>query len=162
MGGLRRRLRLSATFALVFAGLCATGCSGSNDGVTSTQPSDAQLTAMSTYFIDHFAGPMNSSVHEGCVAYSIGTRPESGGQVISYAQIICEQCPERSAEEVPAVFVLHGESVISGKADTEPGDPMFADQINRMFPPSLQSAAKEQQMPNAQTLTGRAAALGGC
>jgi hypothetical protein len=60
------------------------------------------------------------------------------------------------------VFVLHGESVVSAQADTEPGDPMFANVIGRMFPPSLQTAANEAQIPNANALAHRASVLGGC
>ena len=63
---------------------------------------------------------------------------------------------------VPAVFVLRGDSVVSSQADTEPGDPMFANVINRMIPASLQSAANGQQIPNADALSHQASVLGGC
>ncbi len=118
---------------------------------------------MSSYFLGHYAKDFfGTTSHAGCVTYSMGTHPEGGDRLIAYTQVICQQCPEAtgSGEIVPAVFVLHGKSIISAQADTEPGDPMFADQINRMFPPSLQSAANDQQIPNA--LLHRAFVLAGC
>jgi hypothetical protein len=120
---------------------------------------------MGTYFLGHFVAQMASTtVHEGCVTYSMGTRPEKGHRLIAYTQVICAHCPLMGGFGgiTPAVFILHGKSVISAQADTEPGDPMFANEINRMFPQSLQSAANEPQIPNADALSHRASVLGGC
>ena len=59
----------------------------------------------------------------------------SGQRSIVHTQVICEQCVSPNSGAItPAVFVLQGNSVLAAQADTEPGDPMFANVINRMFP----------------------------
>jgi hypothetical protein len=162
----RSGIRIGLMVVVLLAGLTLTACVGlSSDGVTSVDPSSAQLTAMGSYFLDHFAGAMgNGPPHEGCVTYSMGTQPETNHRLIAYTQVICAHCPLNGGFGgiTPAVFVLHGESVLSAKADTEPGDPMFANVISRIFPPSLQSAANEAQVPNANALSQWASKLGGC
>ncbi len=152
--------------ALILVGLCMAACSG-NDGVSATKPSTAQLNAMSTYFVGHFAMSFDfDPSRAGCVTSPIGTHPESEGRLIAYTLVACRECPVNKAAAsgaiTPAVFVLHDQAVTKADADTQPGDPMFANEIKRMFPQSLQSAAEASEVPHLSAVFQRAAALGGC
>jgi hypothetical protein len=168
---LNRRHAIKMALLVVWVILAACGNGTGQDGVTSAKPSGAQLDATSSYFLGHYAPEFGWTSHTGCVTYSMGTQLEGDGRLIAYTQVICGSCPEATSpgetnplEEAttPVVFHLWGASVTSAQADTEPGDPMFADLINKIFPESLQSAAAEQQIPHINVLIQEADARGGC
>ena len=135
------------------------------------KPTSAQLVAMSTYFLGHFAsGYGGTTRHTGCITYSMGTHSESGGRMIAYTQLVCVSCPMTTGtgetvpfEErtTPVVFRLRGSAVTSAQADTESGNPMFGNVITEIFPASLRTSAADQ-VPHVTALMQIAAARGGC
>jgi predicted metal-binding protein len=158
-------------YLLACVSFAACGSGSGQDGVTSVKPTNAQLDAMSSYFLVHYGSGYGWTSHTGCSTYSMGTHPESGGRMIAYTQVVCGSCPATTGPaettpieeaEIPAVFHLRGASVTSAQADTEPGNPMFGNVINQNFPESLRTAAAEQQIPNVNALIQKADARGGC
>ena len=110
-----------------------------------------------------------STPHTGWSPTRWGLGPRVASAVVANTQVVCQQCPSSTAVGVSGAagshshaLSLRGASVLSAQADTEPGDPMFADVISRIFPPSLKVAANEAKVPHIQALLRQAAALAGC
>lgn len=153
------RVTILAVVALasVLLGACGGG-RGANQA--------ASLTARITAILDRYEAQMSDiAAHIGCVVYLMRTQPESDGRLAAYTQVVCQQCPISRTSTgwiMPWAFVLHGQTVVQTRAANDQGDPGFYNQIKEIFPKSLWTEASEQQIPNVESLTRRAAKIGDC
>ncbi len=165
MGSARRR-RVGRVLSSVVAGVMLCACS-SGDGVTTVEPSSAQLSAMSGYFLEHFAGDrlgISSTAGVGCATESLGTRPHTGNQTIVYSLVFCGQCPIPGGPGgwTPVAFFLQGRTVTTARAAEAQVDPGFTEDVQDIFPRQLWRAAEEQQVPDGSAFSSQAAKRAGC
>jgi len=151
-----------ATFLPVIAlTVLLLGACGGDTEAKQAGISAAKVTAV----LDRYeAQTSDSAAHTGCVAYLMGTQLKSDGRLAAYAQVVCQQCPTSTGSGwiMPWAFVLHDHRVVQSQAANDPGDPGFYKQIEQIFPKSLWAEANAQQIPNVDSLTRRAAKIGGC
>ena len=138
----------------------------SYDWASSPKPSSAQLESMSSYFKDHAARAFfryeEGGAHVGCATYSLGTE-KRGSLLFVYSTVLCSQCPTSVglSGEFPVAFHLRGNHVVYEGADIYDG-PKSTQDLQRLFPRALWTAAEEQQIPNVMTLVDESEKRGGC
>lgn len=166
-GGAGRRRSFTATrtvgiFAAV-ASVALAGC-GSN-GLSRAQPTRAQLQAMATFYVRQDGrSTWGSDTHLGCVVTSMAIHRAPEDRLISYSQTLCQGCPISDGQSgiYPTVYTLKGDEVVSVKQADAPGDPMWSNQIKRLFPRSLWYDAGAQDIPHVAEVSRRATALAEC
>lgn len=165
--------RLGVTLAslVIVAGVFGCGSSGGRisytDGLSPSQPSQAQLAAMVAAFKQKYGSEDLAGVPHppalGCAATPMATRKEAGGVLNAYADVFCETCPAVAySGATPAAFRLNGTSVISVSAPTAIDSPTFDKQVQTIFPRQLWRTADSEAVPGLSSLRSAAHMNAGC
>jgi hypothetical protein len=136
---LRPTLSVTAV-ALLVASMVTSGFGGFRSTATVTS---AQVAAMTSYY-EATDGPRDYGGPVGCVIDMLGATAGAGNLVRAYTIVTCFACPlsEQRGGEYPAVFDLNGTRVISLSEANAPGDPPFAEEVDRLFPSGLRGRAQ--------------------
>ena len=142
--GIRRLAIIAASVTLIFE----AGCGGFHSTASLTQ---TELTAMKAYYETN-TGRIDYGSPVACYVYPLGATSKSR-ELIAYTDVICAVCPKGPGwdwtGEFPAVFHLEGTRVSEVQEANAPGDPMYANEIDRIFPSGLRSRAGGQIPPAA-------------
>jgi hypothetical protein len=148
--GKRRRWRtfkelrwLSEMLAVTVAVAAVTaGCGGPSAFKTTSPLAARQLAAMTTYYEAHngrqdYQGPV------GCAVDPLGERKDTSGRLTVYSNVACQGCPLSGGlgGAFPAVFQLQGTHVLGIAEANAPGDPLYFNEVKRLFPHALWNKA---------------------
>ncbi len=137
-------IAIVAVCAVLTAAFIARWIDQSTSFASTAELTSAQLSEATTYYEDN-NGRIDYGRPVGCDIDSLGASAAPQHEVIAYTIVTCQACPVTSsfsrAGEYPAVFKLRGLRILGVQEANAPGDPDFQNEINRIFPQSLQTQA---------------------